>query len=109
MNALGKFTLRGHALKTTYTKVFLKYQVNTKFPSMCLASEKRRNKSRQAHRGSRRRTGYPNKFDVHVQPKRLKFLIDTCSATVSYTAFICHLKNTTSATTTCTDVNTDAS
>ncbi len=26
-------------LKTTYKKLCLKYQVNTKFPSLCLASE----------------------------------------------------------------------
>ncbi len=31
-----KFTL---VLMTTYKKVFLKYQVNTRFPSLCLASE----------------------------------------------------------------------
>ncbi len=31
-----KFTL---ALKTTYKKVFLKYQVNSRFTSLCLASE----------------------------------------------------------------------
>ncbi len=31
-----KFTL---VLKTIYKKVFLKYQVNTRFPSLCLASE----------------------------------------------------------------------
>ncbi len=55
------FTL---VLKTTYKKVFLKYQVNTWFPSLCLASgnakfsggrrknskKKKKKKSRQAHR-----------------------------------------------------------
>ncbi len=66
-----KFTL---VLKTTYKKVFLNYQVNTRFPSLCLASEnaifggrrrrrrrrrRKKKKSRQVHRGSCQRTGMP--------------------------------------------------
>ncbi len=46
-----KFTF---VLKTTYMKVFLKYQVNTRFPSLCLASgngifgsERRKNKKKK--------------------------------------------------------------
>ncbi len=53
-------------MKITYKKVFLKYQVNARFLSLCLHPEEaifgsgRRKKSQQAHRGSRRRTGCPN-------------------------------------------------
>ncbi len=65
-------------LKTTY-KVFLKYQVNARFPSLCLVSEnaisggrkkeeeekKKKKKSRQAHWGSVNKC--PNKYTyIHV-------------------------------------------
>ncbi len=48
-------------LKTTYKKLFLKYQGNVRFPSLSLASgkaifgggiKKKKKKSRQVHRGS---------------------------------------------------------
>ncbi len=76
-----KFTL---VLKTTYKKVYLKYQVCLPWsPSMCLASRNAifgggrrkkkthtKKKSRQVHRGSRQRTGCP-KEDGMPQSKAL--------------------------------------
>ena len=61
-------------LKTTYKKVFLKYQVNARFPSLCLVSENaifgggkrgRKKKNRQAHWGSRQRTGCLTKSKIN--------------------------------------------
>ncbi len=56
-------------LKTTYKKVFLKYQINARFPSLCLASEndifgggKRRKKVGKPI-GDPVRTGCPNNND----------------------------------------------
>ncbi len=52
-------------LKTIYKKVFLKYQGNARFSSFGLRKghirrrKEKKKKSRQAHRGSRRRTGMP--------------------------------------------------
>ena len=64
------FTL---VLETTYKKVFLKYQINARFPSLCLASEnaifgggKRRKKKKKVGKpiGHPVRTGCPNYLGV---------------------------------------------
>ncbi len=66
-------------LKTTHKKLFLKYQDNARFPSLCLVSEnaifgsrrrrrkQTKKKTQQTHRGSRQRTGCPN-YDSLERP-----------------------------------------